>query len=153
MSDAIYSTLAYVLRYWFVLLFVLMLIGLVLVSVKEFKEKKLVLTEVGRYIGYFEVTEGPEEMMGTRIGLTEENTIGSGKNSDIYFGDRSVAKNHAVLYMRDDKMILQPTGNGLVRINGRRAEKPHAVKPGDTLSFGAIEVEIIRKERSAEDDD
>jgi len=147
MSEAVYGTVAYVMRYWFFGLVCAILLGLILISIREYKNKKTVMGEVHRYIGYIEILCGPEDMVGTRIGLTAENTIGSSQRADIMIADRSVQRSHALIYLSEDgSLVLSPLGGGKTKINGRRAIRAHEIKTGDIVAFGNIEAYVYIKE-------
>ena len=154
MRDVLYDAVAYGMRYWFLLLIALMLFTLIAVSFSEYRQRKSVMGIVRQYIGYLEVVGGDESAIGMRIGLTEENIIGSGKRSDILIDDELVAKTHAQLYLREDRLFLKPLGGNRVRINGRIAVREHEIFTMDVLTFGSISctVYLIEKEDPEIDD-
>lgn len=73
MDTQSYAALASVTKYWYLILIALIFLSLVLVSVSEYRQKKKIRKEVGRFVGYLE-QKGSQD----RIGLTEENILGSG---------------------------------------------------------------------------
>jgi len=140
-------------RYWFLLLFALMLFTLIAVSFSEYRQRKNVMGIVRQYIGYLEVVGGDESVIGMRIGLTEENLIGSGKRADILIDDELVAKTHAQLYARGGRLFLKPLGGNRVRINGRLAVREFEIFPMDVLTFGSVSCTVYLKETEDPEDD
>jgi len=147
MLASIYTVLAAGMKYWFLLLAALMVWLLISSSTKEYRERKAVLGEIGEYIGYLEILRGLPEAKGARIGITRDNTIGSGRNADIEIRHPAVQKSHAMIYLKGKKLILSPLTKGVTRINGRRADNAYAVRSGDVITLGAVEVKVyIRPE-------
>ena len=97
MSSEIYQTVAFGMRYWFILIIGLMLLTLILVSRSEYRERKAVMGEVGQYIGYLEIIGGADDVLGERIGIMKENLVGNSRSADIVIADPSVHKNHAMI--------------------------------------------------------
>lgn len=155
MSAVLYDAVAYGMRYWFLLLIALMFFTLAAVSLSEYRQRKSVMGIVKQYIGYLEVVGGDEESIGMRIGLMEENLIGSGKRADILIDDPLVAKTHARLYLRDGGLFLKPLGGNRAKINGRLAVREHEILTGDVLTFGSVSctVYLMDQEERGEDDD
>lgn len=153
MRAVLYDAVAYGMRYWFLLLIALMLFTLVAVSLSEYRQRKNVMGIVKQYIGYLEVVGGDEESIGMRIGLTENNIIGSGKHSDILIEDELVSKNHAQLHMKDGRMYLKPLGGNRVKINGRIALREHQVMTMDVMTFGSISCTLYLREREDDGND
>lgn len=139
MSQELYEVVAYAMRYWFILLMALMLFAVVLISVREYRERKVVLIEAGKYIGYIEIVAGNEDLVGMNIAFTDKNTVGKSSGSDMVIDDPSILKSHALLYLKNDSMNVSPMGeNALVRVNGRRISRAKRVCDGDTIDFGDI---------------
>ena len=136
--NEIHEVAAYAMRYWFLLLMALMLFAVVYISVKEYKQRKLVLSEAGKYMGYLEIAYGNDELVGINIAIEEKNSVGSSPKSDIFIDDSSVLKSHALLYLERDRLLVSPLGEGAVHVNGRKALKPKRLKDGDIIEFGSI---------------
>ena len=145
MNSAVYEAVSYAMRYWFLLVVVGILIAVIYISVKEYREKKLLKGEISQYFGYLEIIDGPEEFVGDRFGVRNQNTIGSSKNSDIILPDETVEKNHALLYIDDDNLILTPYDMADTRINDRRATTSHMLKTGDIISIGDVDFYVYIK--------
>lgn len=148
MSAELYEVLAFAMRYWFIIVFAVILIAVAMVSFSEYRQRRFVMREVGRYIGYLEIEEGPEELIGERIGIEAENSIGRSRRASICIEDRSLNKTHALLYKQDGRVYLSPMASGLAKINGRKASRTHVVKSGDIINLGDIEMRLFLKEDS-----
>ena len=55
MDPQAYSALAGITKYWYLLLTALMLLSLCAVSVSEYRQRKRIKAEAGRFIGYLEL--------------------------------------------------------------------------------------------------
>ena len=140
MDTQSYAALASVTQYWYLILIALIFLSLVLVSVSEYRQKKKIRKEVGRFVGYLE-QKGSQD----RIGLTEENILGSGSRCDIIIDSPYVRKTHAVIYYRDGMLILRPV-SGDTKINGRRAIREHEIFTGDSIETGDVSFKVYKKE-------
>ncbi len=145
MNGSMYEVVAYIMRYWFVFAMFVILIAVIYASVSEYRQRKYVMKEVGRYVGYLEVESGPEDFIGERLGIEEENTVGRLKRSDICINDYSVAKTHALLYQKGGDLILSPMGRASTMVNGSRITKPQALKTGDVVTLGEVDVRVFIK--------
>lgn len=154
MAKTLFDTLSLGMRYWFIAVIALMLIALISVSVAQLRERKSVMNEIRRYIGYLEITAPAEFNVGERVGITTENSIGSAETSDIIIHHPSVAKAHAVIAMKEDKLMLTSLGNVRTYINGRRvASHSFEIVSGDTVGFGDVTCLVYIKDESDEDED
>ena len=146
MDSQAYVALASVTKYWYLLLIALILLSLIAVSVSEYRQKKKIRKEVGRFIGYLELKGD-----GTRIGLTNDNLIGSGSRADIIIESPKVAKNHALIYYHDGQMILRPLYKD-TKINSRKAIREHEIFTGDVVEFGDVAFDVHIKKEAEEDE-
>lgn len=153
MQAVLYDAVSFGMRYWFLLLIALMFFTLAAVSLSEYRQRKNVMGIVKQYIGYLEVVGGEESVIGTRIGLMEDNIIGSGKRADILIEDDLVAKTHAELYFADGRLFLKPLGGNRVKINGRLAVREHEIIPQDIVTFGSISCAVYLIEEGNGHDD
>jgi len=145
-----YDAIAYAMRYWFIFVVLGILIAMIVISVREVREKRQALTEIGRYIGYLEIVGGPEEYWGDRFGLREQNMIGSGGLADILIP--TIAKTHAHIYRQDEDLIFEPERGRVTKINGRRATNPHILKTGDVVTLGDVDLRVYLKRTRLHDD-
>ena len=152
MNNGIYEAMAYIMRYWFIFVIAVVLIAVITASAKEYQEKKRVLARVGVLKGYLEVVGGPNEWIGERLGIKEENIIGRNSGSDIYLNDMSVEKAHALLYKENEDIVLSPLSNMPVYVNNWEIQESTKLKTGDVLSFGDIDLKIFIKRTRIKND-
>lgn len=146
MDSQSYVALAGVMKYWYLVLIGVMLISLIAVSVGEYRQRKRIRKEAGRFIGYLELI--PE---GTRLGLTRDNLIGSGSRADIIIESDKVAKSHALIAYKNTQLMLRPVA-GETKINGRKAIREHEIFTGDMISLGGVIFKVFIKEEAAQDE-
>ncbi|HBU12540.1 MAG TPA: hypothetical protein DEB31_07380 [Clostridiales bacterium] len=152
MDGAIYEVAAYALRYWFIFVIVGILIAAIYISYKQYHEKKYVKGAMSRFFGYLEIVGGPEEFIGDRFGVREQNTIGSAQHTDITLPDPSVLGLHAQLSYEQGDLVLSPQPKSDTKINGRRAAQSHKLKTGDVISIGDVDFYVyIRRTRVGHD--
>ncbi len=147
-----YEAVAYAMRYWFIFVVIGILIAVIYISYKDYREKKYVKGAMSNYFGYLEIVGGPQEFVGDRFGVRVQNTIGSSRKSDIMLPDDTVMKNHALLYMDGEDLVLAPANRSDTQINGRRATTAHRLKTGDTLSIGDVDFAVYIKRTRLSDD-
>ncbi len=153
MTDSMYELVAYAMRFWFILVVVGILIAVIYISYKEYKEKKFVKSTIGQYQGYVEIVGGPKEFIGDRFGIRESNSIGSSRKSHIMLPDSTVLPTHALLYMEEGELVLSPMAKSDTRINSRIATQKHRLKTGDIFSIGDVDFYVyIKKTRLSHDD-
>lgn len=153
MNAAMYEALAFAMRYWFIFVIGLMLFAMIAVSVSEYKQRKNIIGEVTEYKGYLEILDENDEIDGTRIGIMDENLVGSSRSADIYITHPSIARNHARMTMRNGKLFLTPLNDNPVQINGHKATKTHRVFSGDHVTFGELETEVYIKGGEEDEND
>lgn len=152
MSGSVYEVVAYAMRYWFVFATCVILIAVIWASVSEYRQRKNILEEVDSYVGYLEITAGPEGWIGNRLGLRAQNTVGRHAKSDICLDDHSIAKSHALVYKAGDDLLISPEGKAETQVNGRAVESPHILRTGDVLSLGDIELRVFIKRTRLQND-
>lgn len=152
MTTAVFEALSYAMRYWFIAIAVGVLIAMIRISYKEYKDKKSVRSELSQYIGFLEIVGGPESFIGDRFGIREISVIGRSTHDDIVLPDPTVEPSHARLYFMDGNLVLEPGRRGDTTINGRRAINRHALKTGDVLGIGDVDFQVhIRRRRVGDD--
>lgn len=152
MSGSMYEVVAYIMRYWFVFAMFVVLVAVIYASVSEYRQRKYIMEEVGQYMGYLEIQSGPEEFIGERLGIREENTVGRLARSDICIDDYSVAKTHALLYKKGEELFLSPMGRAVTMVNGRKIVGPQALKTGDVVTLGEIDARVFIKRTRLQND-
>lgn len=140
-----YDAVAYAMRYWFIFVVLGILIAMIVISVREIREKRVALSEIASYLGYVEIVGGPDEFLGDRFGIREQTTIGSSKKSDIIIQGAGLARSHATIYKEGDDIMLRPQNKASTKINNRRAINAHALKTGDIITVGKVELRVYLK--------
>jgi len=145
--NGFYEAAALGMRYWFIIAAGIVLLVAALLSVREYREKRLVLGVAQQSIGYLHIVSGPDEIQGENIPLMRQNTIGRSRRVDIVLRDRSIGKAHSQLYLREDgSVILSRLGRGEVSVNGAALQRSAAVYTGDMICLGNIVCELHVKE-------
>lgn len=144
--NGLYEATALALRYWFLLVAVIIVLGVTSLSIKEYRDKRMVLDVAQSSIGYLAVISGPDDVMGENVTLLEQNTIGRSRGADIIFSDRSVEKAHSQIYLREDgAVVLSQLGRGDVTVNGVRLNGSVPLKSRDIICFGNVVAKVFLK--------
>lgn len=143
---AMYEAAALAMRYWFLVAAAIVLLGVTGISIKEYRQKRFVLSLAHSSIGYLSVISGPEDIINENIQLMRENTIGRSRSVDIVLRDPSIAKAHSQVYMLDGLVYVNKLGKGEVNVNGRSIKSTVAVYEGDVICFGNIVTRLHIKE-------
>lgn len=145
--NGIYEAAALSFRFWFLIVGIIVLLGAAGISIREYREKKYVLSVVQRSIGYISIISGPDEILGENIQLMQTNTIGRSRRVDIILRDRSIDKAHSQIYMTEEgDVCVNRLGKGEVTVNGLTIEDSAVVYSGDIICFGNIVTELHLKE-------
>ncbi len=74
-----------------------------------------------------------------------ENSIGRSRSCDIVLADATASRDHAVLMRRESGWLVTDTGSKAgTRVNGRMANKPASVVPGDVITMGSTSLMLKR---------
>lgn len=84
MDGAMYEAIAFVMKYWFIIVIGIMLFSMAAVSLSEYRQRKNIIGEVTQYKGYIEIMDDNPDIDGTRIGIMEENLVGSSRSAWIF---------------------------------------------------------------------
>jgi hypothetical protein len=145
--NSVYEAASLAMRYWFFIVGAIVLLGVTSISIKEYRDKRYVLSVAKNSIGYLTVVAGPDEIRGTKLQLMPQNTIGRSHRADIQLADRSVEKAHAQIYLADDDRIyLSRLGRGEVTVGGMHVAEFTRLKEADIICFGNIVVRVHLKE-------
>ncbi len=143
----IYEAASLAMRYWFVVVIVIVLIGAVGISVKEYRQKHFVLGVAQNSIGYLSILSGPDDVLGENVQLMQENTIGRSRRVDIVLADASVSKAHSQIYVDEyGDVCINRLGDGEVTINGEPLEDTALIFTDDIVCFGNVVSEVHIKE-------
>lgn len=152
MNGSVYEAVAFAMRYWFVFVMFMILVAVIYASISEYRQRKYIMEEVGQYVGYLEINSGPEEIIGDKHGIRQENTVGRLAKSDICIDDYSVAKTHALLYKKGDDLYVSPLGRAETMVNGKKVSKPQILKTGDIITLGEIDARVFIKRTRLQND-
>lgn len=145
--QGIYEATALALRFWFVVVAIIVLLGVTGISVKEYRDKRFVLGIAQNSIGYLRVISGPDDVIGENIQLTEKTVIGRSRRSDIVFADRSVDKSHSqIAKVLSGAVYLSRLGTGEVTVGGKSVDSRIRLYDGDVVCFGNVVTEVHIKE-------
>jgi hypothetical protein len=77
-----------------------------------------------------------------RYRVSRDLRVGRNAESEIFLVDPSVSRNHAVLEVRGDQVVVRDTGstNGTF-VNGERVQL-RTLRPGDRVAFGKTEMTV-----------
>ena len=147
----LYEAFSLAMRYWFVVVIFIVLVGSVGISVKEYRQKHYVLSLAHSSIGYLKVLSGPEEVQGENIQLMEQNTIGRSRRADILLRDKSIDKVHCLIYKDENSDVcISRITDADITINGKRLEDTAIIFSGDMICIGNVVTEIHVKEEQEE---
>jgi hypothetical protein len=138
MIMAVYEAAALAMRYWFLIAAAIVLLGVTGISIKEYREKRFVLSIAQSSIGYLNVVSGPEDIIDENIQLMRENTIGRSRGVDIVLRDPSIIKAHSQIYKAGSGIFVNRLGRGEVTVNGEDIVSSVRINSGDVICFGSI---------------
>ena len=87
-----------------------------------------------------------------KFGICDENTLGSAYGCDICLPDKGVKKKHALVYYKDGGIFIQPLGRCVVLVNDELVRDAYALKTGDIISLGSIELRVFLKRKRVGND-
>ena len=135
--SGLYEATALALRFWFLVVAVIIVLGVTSISIKEYRDKRMVLDVAQSSIGYLAIISGPDDVMGENVPLLDQNTIGRSRHADIIFADRSVDKAHSQIYLSED---------GTVTVNGVSLDGSAPLKNRDIVCFGNVVAKVFLME-------
>lgn len=145
--QGIYEAAALAMRYWFMVVAVIILLGVTGISIKEYRDKRYVMNVAQSSIGYLSVISGPEDVIGENIPLMEQNMLGRSKRCNILFADRSVDKEHAQIHKAlSGAVYLERIGSGYVTVNGNSIKQRVRLYSMDIVCLGNVVTEVHLKE-------
>ncbi|MBQ3274113.1 MAG: FHA domain-containing protein [Christensenellaceae bacterium] len=152
MSPSVYEAIAFAMRYWFILVIAIILIAVIVISVREYKARKSVMSRMAEFAGFLEIVGGADDLIGEKFGICDENLIGSAYSCDICIPDKGVKKKHAVIYIRDDVIMVRPVGRSVILVNEDLVKGPHALRTGDVISLGNASLRVFIKRKRVGND-
>jgi len=146
----LYEAFALAMRYWFVIVILIVLLGSAGISIKEYRLKHHVLSLAHSSIGYLTMLSGPDDVIGENIALMQQNTIGRSRRADLCINDMSIDKAHCLIYMENGDVILSRISRGGITINGMEMEDSALIFTGDIVCFGNVVSEVHLKEEETD---
>jgi pSer/pThr/pTyr-binding forkhead associated (FHA) protein len=89
------------------------------------------------------VARGPKELRGVKIDVTGPVVVGRAPGADIVIGTSFVSGRHARFSPMGEDLIVEDleSTNGTV-LNGTRIYEPTAVRNGDTIAIGNVDIKV-----------
>ena len=145
-------TVASIMRYFFVLAMVYIMIRITIQSVKEYISIRRAKYWVE---GVFSATvkfTAPQEFAETVFVLEKKNTIGSSKRCEIYIDGCKLKKKHAVIVQKKHGAYLEVLSNAKAKINGETFQMgKYPLSDGDVVKLN--EVVFVFNTRLKEEND
>ena len=143
----VFEAASLAMRYWFMIVGLIILLGVTGISIKEYREKRFVLGVAQSSIGYLTIVSGPEDIINDKIQLMSQNTIGRSRRVNIMLRDPSVYKAHSQLYRDENGAVyVNRLGRGEVMVNGRNIGDARRIFDQDVICFGNIVTRLHLKE-------
>ena len=138
-----YSLLAMIVKYVFVVLvylFILSIVRLVYLDITDARRHDMSNKGALAYLKLINLRRNLKFKIHESYSIKENAIIGRSKRCHIYIDDPHLSKNHARIFLRDGSfyvMDLNSTNGSF--LNGRRLPKqPVRIKDSDKLSFGNV---------------
>lgn len=89
------------------------------------------------------VIKGPKELRGVKINVTGPVVIGRSPGADIVIPASYVSGRHARVYPLGKDLLVEDLGStNKTRINGLVIDKPIAVRSGDVITVGDVDIGV-----------
>lgn len=139
MRADIYSLAVSVMRYFFVVAIIYILMRIVYHSVNEYNELRRVKDWLEK--GYAKHIEflPPFDTNENGFILVKTNIIGRSKKCDICIDDRSVKRKHAIIFEKRGDVFIKRKGRGKIKINGEpMTHRMEELLDGDLVQLGHV---------------
>lgn len=91
------------------------------------------------------VTRGPKELRGVKINVTGPVVVGRSPGADIVIPASYVSGRHARIFPMGKDLLVEDLGStNKTRINGYVINNPVAVRDGDVITIGDVEIKVSR---------
>lgn len=149
MTEATFEFLSIIMRYWFLLLILLILYNVIKNALAEYRFTKRSVESNVVHLYWLKMLECPDKkVIGNMVGLRHSNTVGCSKMCDIFLPFDGISKNHCMLkydgtgfYIKDLKSDYGTFLNGE---DIKRHKSP--VHNGDVISVGTCSVQLVIEE-------
>ena len=143
MTVSLFETLSFILRYWYILIGIVFTSGLLYVSIHEYRNRKQYIDELEKYVGYMEIVDGPDMTAGSKIVLTEDNTVGKSRNNDVIIDSGLVDKRHMRITLKDGIFYVTPHTGSSVLVDNRKVVRTTAVQSGGMIDINGITARLF----------
>ncbi|MDL2318047.1 FHA domain-containing protein [Eubacteriales bacterium OttesenSCG-928-A19] len=146
MNESVYSVVAYIARYWFALL-ALVIVWRAIVWLRQDAHRvaraKRKLPDAG-FIGEWAVVASgtPEIEVGTLLRAPRDGWIGSARACDVRLRDERVPARAARFFLREDGLHLQPSRGGGIEVDGEPVQHEAVLRHGAMLAIGGITLQL-----------
>lgn len=142
----IYAVIAYIARYWFALLTVVILWRAMLWIRKDadrMARMQRKLPDAG-FIGEWAVIESGDEGLakGAALSAPRDGWIGSARACDVRVKSRDVPARAARFYLRPDGLHLLPRHSGSILVDGEIVRREAVLRHGATLTVGGVTLQL-----------
>lgn len=146
MSDAVYAVIAYIARYWFTFLAVIIIWRAIIWLRKDADRLSRVrrrLPDAG-YIGEWAVvaSDAPGVPAGMVLRAPRDGWVGSARACDIRLRDAGVPARAARFYLRPDGLHLLPQRSNQVLVDGETVQREAILRHGATMTVGGVTLQL-----------
>lgn len=146
MSDSAYSVVAYIARYWFLLL-ALLIVWRAIVWLRKDADRvsraQRSLPDAG-YIGEWAVvaSDAPGVSDDLVMRASRDGWLGSARACDVRLRDAGVPARAARFYLRPDGLHMLPTRSGILLVDGEPVHREAVLRHGATLTVGGVTMQL-----------
>lgn len=139
MRADVYSLTVSVMRYFFVVAIIYILIRIVYHSVNEYNELRRVKSWIEKgYARHIEFLP-PFDTNENGFILVKSNLIGRSRKCDICIEDRSIKRKHAIIFEKRGDVFIRRMGMARIKINGEQmTHRLEELLDGDLVQLGQV---------------
>lgn len=146
MSESVYAVVAYVARYWFAFLAVVIVWRAVKWLRKDASRTSRAqrrLPDAG-FIGEWAVvaSEAPDVRVGQVLRAPREGWFGSARAADVQVRDVDVPARAARFFLKEDGLHVQPVHDGILRVDGEPVQREAVMRHGATITMGDVTLQL-----------
>ena len=146
MSDSVYAVLAYIARYWFALLAVVIIWRAIQWIRKDVDHKARVLRKLpdAGYIGEWAIvaSDASSAPAGQVMHAPRDGWIGSARACDVRLKDAGVPARAARFYLQPDGLHLLPQRRDTILVDGESVQREAVLRHGATLTVGGVTMQL-----------
>ncbi len=138
MPSTAYITFASIMRYFFVLAMIYILVRITIQSIREYISIRRAQYWVD---GVFAATVkfiAPDEFDGASFELEKKNAIGSSKRCELYIDGCNLKKKHAVLIQKKHGAFLEVKGSAKLNSNELEPGVAYPLRDGDKIELNDV---------------